>query len=65
MASSWLLAVSMIPRAEIAMIVMDQGRQLGPWAVPPEVYTGMILVCAVTSTIAPLILRRMLARDSR
>lgn len=63
-ASAWLLAISMSPRAEVAMIVMDQGRQLGTWAVPPEVYTGMILVCAATSTVAPLILRRMLARES-
>lgn len=62
--SAWLLAVSMIPRAEIAMVVMDQGRQMGSWAVPAELYAGMVLVCAVTSTVAPLVLRRMLARPS-
>ncbi|MFT5324982.1 MAG: Kef-type K+ transport system membrane component KefB [Planctomycetaceae bacterium] len=60
--SAWLLAVSMIPRAEIAMIVMDQGRQMGSWAVPPQLYAGMVLVCATTSTVAPLALRRMLIR---
>jgi len=63
-ASAWLLAISMVPRAEIAMLVMDQGRQLGPRAVPPELYTGMVLVCAVTSTVAPIVLRRMLGREA-
>lgn len=43
-----LIGVSMIPRAEIAMLVLERGRSLGDWAMPPDLYAAMILVCAAT-----------------
>lgn len=60
--SSTLLGVSMIPRAEIAMVIMLGGLQLGGWAVPPNVFAAMIFVCAGTSIISPIILRLLLKR---
>lgn len=57
-----LLGASMIPRAEIAMVIMHQGQQLGPEVVPPQVYAGMVLVNAVTCLLAPLALNPMLKR---
>ncbi len=59
---SILLGVSMIPRAEIAMIIMQRGLELGDWAVPSEVFSGMVLVSLVTCIGAPLILRLLLRR---
>lgn len=57
-----LLGVSMIPRAEIAMIVMQQGVQKGDWAVPSEVYAGMVLVTAATCLFAPIVIRALLQK---
>ena len=56
-----LIGVSMMPRAEIAMVVMSEGRLLGDWAVPPELFSAMVLVVLATSIVAPLIIARMLA----
>ena len=60
--SGVLIGISMVPRAEIALIVMQQGHALGAWAVPPELFAGMVVVSAVTSLIAPLALRPLLER---
>jgi Kef-type K+ transport system membrane component KefB len=57
-----LLGVSMIPRAEIAMVIMHQGLLLGEWAVPTSVYSGMVLVSLITLVISPIIIRFMLKR---
>ena len=60
--SALLLSISMIPRAEIAMVIMERGRQLGDWAVSPQIFTSMIIVFAITSTASPLLLRPLLQR---
>lgn len=60
--SAALIGTSMIPRAEIAMVIMQQGRELGNWAVPPSVFSGMVLVSAATCILAPFLLRFLLAR---
>ncbi|MEX1027754.1 MAG: cation:proton antiporter [Candidatus Paceibacterota bacterium] len=57
-----LLGVSMIPRAEIAMILMRQGQQLGDSVVPPGAYAAMVFVAATTCIVSPLILRPLLDR---
>ena len=57
-----LLSVSMIPRAEIAMIVMRHGRQFGSSAVSQEAFAAMVLVTAATCAASPLVLRRLLVR---
>lgn len=58
-----LLGISMIPRAEIAMVVLHQCHQLGDGIVPDNVFAAMVIVSVMTSTIAPLILRALLARQ--
>jgi Kef-type K+ transport system membrane component KefB len=57
-----LLAISMVPRAEIALVIMQGGLNLGEWAVPGHVFSGMVLVAIVTSVISPVILRPLLKR---
>ena len=61
-AGSLLLGVSMIPRAEIAMIVMQHGRALGEAVVPQEAFAAMVMVSAATCVFSPLVLRPMLGR---
>jgi Kef-type K+ transport system membrane component KefB len=69
LALSWtgalVLGVSMLPRAEIAMLIMRRGSALGDWAVPPSIYAAMVLVSAATCIGGPLLLRPLLARISR
>jgi Kef-type K+ transport system membrane component KefB len=59
---SLLLGVSMVPRAEIAMVVMQHGRSLGEKVMPHEAYAVMVIVSAATCVLAPLFLRPMLNR---
>jgi hypothetical protein len=54
--------MSMIPRAEIAMIIMQKGLSLGDWAVPHELFGGMILVSLLSCLVVPILLRRLLVR---
>lgn len=52
-----LLGVSMVPRAEIAMVVIKTGSELGDWAVPAKIYGAMVIVSAATCIAAPVVLR--------
>jgi len=60
--SAAVIGVSMLPRAEIAMVVMSQGLQLGEWAVPSRVYGAMVLVSATTCVLSPLAANILLRR---
>ncbi len=64
-ASALLLSISMIPRAEIAMVIMERGRQLGDWAVSPQIFTSMILVSIITCIASPLLLRPLLGYSQK
>jgi Kef-type K+ transport system membrane component KefB len=57
-----LIAVSMVPRAEITLVIMQRGKQLGEWAVTKEVYGAMVLVCAATCLVSPAVLNTMFRR---
>jgi len=57
-----LLGVSMVPRAEIAMVIMHRGLNLGEWAVPKEVFSSMVLMSLITAIIVPVSLHVMLKR---
>ena len=61
-AGALLIGVSMVPRAEIAMIVMDRGRALGDWAVPPGIYAGMVVVTLGSCLLAPPLVALLLRR---
>jgi Kef-type K+ transport system membrane component KefB len=55
-----LLGVSMIPRAEIAMVVMQYGMLLGSWAVSDEIFSAMVVVSLLSCTLAPIVIRMRL-----
>jgi Kef-type K+ transport system membrane component KefB len=60
--SAALIGVSMMPRAEIALIVADRGRRLGDQAMPPELFAGLMVVSLTTALVTPLVLRPLLVR---
>ncbi len=60
MRGSALIGLSMVPRAEITMIIMQHGRNLGKWAVPPELFASMACVVLGTCMISPLLIRHSL-----
>ncbi len=57
-----LIGVSMVPRAEIALVIARQGKDLGDWALTTEAYSALVLIVAVTSTLAPAVVRVLLRR---
>ncbi len=57
-----LLGFSMIPRAEIAMIIVQRGMQLGEWAMPPDVFGAMVVVSLSTCVLSPLVVHVLLGR---
>lgn len=59
---SAILGISMIPRAEIALIIMQKGLALGSWAVSSKLFSAMVFVSAVTCIMTPLVVRTMLNR---
>ena len=61
-AAAALLGLSMVPRAEIALVIMQRGRDLGDWAVPAEAFGAMVVVSAGTCALAPLALHPLLRR---
>lgn len=64
-AGAALIGVSMVPRAEIAMVIAQQGSELGDWAVPPEVYSALALISVVTCLVSPIAMRWILRRYPR
>ncbi len=58
-----LIGFSMVPRAEIAMVIMQRGLDLGDWAVPGDAYAAMVVVSAATCILSPLLLRWLLKRQ--
>lgn len=65
MSGTWsglLIGTSMIPRAEIAMIIMSRGLHSEKYHVPGDIYGAMVLVSALTCILSPLFVNRMLDR---
>ncbi len=55
-----LLAASMVPRAEITMVVAQQGLRME--IISTELYSALVVVAAATSLVAPMVLRPLLGR---
>lgn len=55
----------MIPRAEIAMVIVYQCRQLGGDIVSDNVFAAIVLVAVMTSIFAPLVLRSLLVKQPK
>jgi Kef-type K+ transport system membrane component KefB len=60
MTGGLLIGISMVPRAEIAMVIMQKGLTLGDWAVPKQVFGAMVVVSAATCILSPVAVRVML-----
>jgi Kef-type K+ transport system membrane component KefB len=61
---AFLLGISMIPRAEIAMVVVYQCHLLGKEVIPDRLFGAMVAVSVITSILAPIALRVMLVRSA-
>jgi|TARA_R110000782_G_scaffold19281_1_gene52659 Kef-type K+ transport system membrane component KefB len=61
-AGALLIGVSMVPRAEMAMVIGQQARDLGDWAMPAEVFSGIALVALATSIATPIVVHILLRR---
>ncbi|MBW6495879.1 MAG: cation:proton antiporter [Burkholderiaceae bacterium] len=59
-----LIGASMVPRAEIFLIVMAHGVSLGAWAVPPELYTASVLAAMATCIVGPIVVTRLLEYEA-
>ncbi len=59
---AWILSVSMVPRSEICLLVMQTALITETVHLPQEVFSGMVLVCAATSVLAPILLQVLLKR---
>mgnify|MGYP001308331320 CR=1 FL=1 len=60
---AFLISVSMVPRAEIAMVIIQRGSQLGEWAMPDDLYAAMVQVCSITCLGTTLLLHWALRRE--
>ncbi|PQJ36458.1 hypothetical protein BSZ35_12025 [Salinibacter sp. 10B] len=62
--SALVLGLSLVPRAEIALVVMQRGLELGNWAVPPSLFAQVVMISAITVVAIPLVLRPLLTDAS-
>lgn len=58
--SAVLLGVSMVPRAEISLIIFQQGSLLGESAIPNSLYTGMVVAVMGTTMISPPLVNKLI-----
>lgn len=59
---AFLIGASMVPRAEITMVVIQRGKELGEWAMPDDLYAAMVFVSATTCLGTTLFLHWALRR---
>ncbi len=62
-AGAVLLGVSMVPRAEIALIIMQRGLSLGESVMPAKVFNAMVMLTAVTCLVSPVAVRFLLKKQ--
>jgi Kef-type K+ transport system membrane component KefB len=60
--SALLIGLSLVPRAEIMLIIMQRGLDLGAWAVTPEIFAHLVIVSAATTLLTPFLVRPLLHR---
>lgn len=58
-----LLGASMIPRAEIYLIVMLGGLALGDWAMPQILYNAAVLASIGTCLVGPILVSKLLSAN--
>lgn len=57
-----LLGISMIPRAEIALVVAEKGRSLGVWAVSDQVFGALVVLSIGSCILSPALVSFQLKR---
>ncbi|ACV68195.1 cation:proton antiporter [Desulfohalobium retbaense] len=60
--SGWLIGASMIPRAEIALVIMQKGLHLDTSPVSEQLFGAMVVVSALSCVLAPIVVRGLLQR---
>lgn len=55
-----LLGLSMIPRAEIAMVVSQRALVTGEKGIPAHIFSALVLTCLATCLIPPVIVYRLI-----
>lgn len=60
--NAFTIGLSMVPRAEITMIIMAHGRLMGDWAVTRGLYSAMVFVVLGTCILTPPLLSRAIQR---
>lgn len=63
--SALALGLSMIPRAEIALLVVYQCRELDDRVVPDDVFAAVVVASVLTSVVAAPLVRWQLSKESR
>ena len=56
-----LLGVSMVPRAEITMLIVFQASKLDASLISPQLYSALVIVVVLTSVGSPIVLRKLIA----
>jgi Kef-type K+ transport system membrane component KefB len=59
---SVLLGLSMIPRAEVAMIITQRSRNLAGNVMPDRIFTAMVITCLVSCIVPPTVLKTVIPR---
>jgi Kef-type K+ transport system membrane component KefB len=62
---SFAFGVSMVPRAEIALLIVAAAGSMGVYRLPETVFPGMIFVTLATSLGVPFVLERLLVDNSQ
>jgi Kef-type K+ transport system membrane component KefB len=57
-----VMGASMLPRAEIALLVAGIGNRMGDWAVPDVVYGGLVCAAGMSAIASPLLLEGLFRR---
>lgn len=58
-----VIGLSMIPRAEIFLIIMKRGLDLGEWAVTAEMFTYAVVISTLSVIIIPFLLKNLLNKS--
>lgn len=59
-----LVGTSMVPRAEIAMVIMHQSLQMDNSGVTRQVFSAMVIVTALTCLLSPVVVRLLFQKFS-
>lgn len=57
-----LVGVSMVPRAEITLIIMEMGQGLGDWAVTDSIFAAVVLTSVLSCVLGALAVKALLAK---